>query len=163
VGTARAETVELRPVNDADVEIFYEQQREPEGVAMAMFPSRPREAFFSHWQRTSAQPDANRMTITFGGAVAGNIGSWATNDEDNVLVGYWIGNAFWGKGIATAALQLYLARHELRRPLHARVVSTNVGSIRVLEKCGFELVGRRSEFDEAFGVDVEELLLAYRR
>ena len=155
-------SVGLRPARDEDVEIFYEQQLEPEGAAMAMFPSRDRETFFAHWQKVGARSDATRMTITYGDAVAGNIGSWATGDEDNVLVGYWIGKAYWGKGIASAALHTYLTEHELRRPLHAHVVATNLGSIRVLEKCNFELVDGRTEHDETFGVEVEELRFAYR-
>ncbi len=156
-------TVGLRPVREDDVEIFFRQQCEPEGAAMAMFPTRDRAAFYGHWQKTSLRDDAKRMTITVGDAVAGNIGSWETSDEDNVLVGYWLGKEYWGRGIATAALDLYLREHEHRRPLHARVVSTNLGSIRVLEKCGFRLVGRETEPSDAFGVEVEELLFAYER
>jgi RimJ/RimL family protein N-acetyltransferase len=152
--------VGLRRVRETDLGIFYEHQREPEGVAMALFPARERAAFLAHWKRTLARPDANPMTVTYDGAVAGNIGSWAA--DDRVFVGYWLGRAYWGKGIATAALGAYLADHEPRRPLHAHVVATNLGSIRVLEKCGFELVEGTTGFDEAFGMDVEELLMTYR-
>jgi RimJ/RimL family protein N-acetyltransferase len=160
MGDARAEAVDLRPVRDADLEIFYEQQNEPEGAAMAMFPSRDRDVFFRHWQtKTLVNPEGRARTITYGGEVAGNIVSWA--DEDGVLVGYWLGKAYWGRGIASAALDAFLTGHEERRPVRAHVVSTNLGSIRVLEKCGFEVVERTTEFDERFGVDVEELLMAY--
>lgn len=150
--------VGLRPVREADLEIFYDQQSEPEGAAMAMFPSRERDVFFTHWQtRVLTNTDGKALTITYGDSVAGNVLSWAAGDQ--VLVGYWLGSEYWGKGIATAALELFLAEHERRRPLHAHVVSTNLGSIRVLEKCGFELVGRSTEFDERFERDVEELLM----
>ena len=153
----RPRPVGLRPVLEADLDAFYEYQREPEGVAMAVFAPRERDAFVAHWQRTLARPDANPMTVTYDGAVAGNIGSWAA--DHRVFVGYWLGSGFWGKGIATAALAAYLADHEPRRPMHAYVASTNLGSIRVLEKCGFELVERSTEFDERLGRDVEELLM----
>jgi RimJ/RimL family protein N-acetyltransferase len=93
--------------------------------------------------------------------VAGNIGSW--EQDGRVLLGYWLGSAYWGRGIATAALRSYLDEHEPRRPINAQVVATNLGSIRVLEKCGFELVGRETEYSEAFGVDVEELLMTRAR
>jgi RimJ/RimL family protein N-acetyltransferase len=159
---ARAEEVGLRPVRDADLEIFYGHQLEPEAVSMALFPSRDRDTFFRHWKtNTLVRPDARAMTITYGDSVAGNIGSWAT--EEHVLVGYWIGKAYWGRGVATGALQRFIAEHEPRRPLHAHVVAANVGSIRVLEKCGFEIVERTREFDESFGIEVEELLMAYKR
>ena len=152
-------SVGLRLVRDEDIEIFYEHQNEPEGAAMAMFPSRDRDVFFSHWAKTRARPDARIMTITYGDRVAGNIGSW--EEEGHVYLGYWIGKDYWGRGIATAALNAYVTEHELRRPLRAHVAATNIGSIRVLEKCGFELVSRTTEFNPAFGLDVEELLMAY--
>jgi RimJ/RimL family protein N-acetyltransferase len=129
---------------------------------MAMFPARERDAFLQHWRTvTLARPDAKARTITCGDAVAGNIGSW--EQDGRVLLGYWIGSTHWGRGIATAALRTYLDEHEPRRPIHAHVVATNVGSIRVLEKCGFELVERTREFDERFGIDVEELLMTRSR
>jgi RimJ/RimL family protein N-acetyltransferase len=153
--------VGLRPVREADLEVFYIQQREPEAVSMAAFPARDRAAFFTHWQtRVLTNPDGQAMTITYEDSVAGNVVSWAT--DDRVLIGYWLGSDYWGKGIATAALRMFLAGHERRRPLHAQVVSTNAGSIRVLEKCGFEPVERSTEFDETSGRDVEELLMVYR-
>lgn len=151
--------VGLRPVRDEDIEIFFEHQREPEGAAMAMFPSRDRDVFFSHWAKTRARTDARAMTITYEACVAGNIGSWA--EDEYIFLGYWIGKAYWGQGIATAALNAYVAEHELRRPLRAHVAATNIGSIRVLEKCGFELVSRTTEFNPVLGLDVEELLMAY--
>jgi RimJ/RimL family protein N-acetyltransferase len=64
--------------------------------------------------------------------------SWT---QDGVReVGYWIGKAYWGKGIATAALAEFLAV-EPTRPLYAHVARHNLGSVRVLEKCGFARVG----------------------
>jgi len=154
--------VELRRAGEADLEIFYEQQCDPEAAAMAVFPSRERDAFFAHWQgRVLPSSDGHAMTITYDGLVAGNIVSWAADGQ--VLVGYWLGRSYWGRGVATAALGLFLAEHETRRPIHAHVAATNVGSIRVLEKCGFELIGRSTGFDDAFGMDVEELLMVLER
>jgi RimJ/RimL family protein N-acetyltransferase len=142
--------VGLRSVREDDLEVFYEQQREPEAVAMAHFPARERDRFFDHWRtRILGEPTATAMTITVGDAVAGNIGSW--EQDGLVLVGYWLGKAYWGRGVATAALREFLAVHETRRPVHAYVFAANAGSIRVLEKCGFGPV----EHD-----DGEELLLA---
>ena len=60
-------------------------------------------------------------------------------------VAYWIERAAWGKGIATRALALLL---ELvtARPLHARAASDNAGSLRVLQKCGFQPAGTEKSF-----------------
>jgi hypothetical protein len=45
------------------------------------------------------------------------------------------------------------------RPLHARVASDNVGSRRVLEKCGFRVIATERSFAEARSAEVEELVL----
>ena len=54
-------------------------------------------------------------------------------------VTYWIGRSYWGKGIATRALNEFLTVDP--PPLHARVAYDNVASRRVLEKCGFRVIG----------------------
>ena len=80
------------------------------------------------------------------GAVAGNIVSWEHDGERDV--GYWIGREHWGEGVATAALGAFLTSSRTR-PLFAHVAAHNVGSIRVLEKCGFALVDQVTLPDEA--------------
>ena len=55
-------------------------------------------------------------------------------------VGYWQGKGFWGKGIATEALNQFLGVVKTR-PLFGRVAQHNGASRRVLEKCGFKFVG----------------------
>lgn len=131
----------LRDVVESDLPVFFEHQREPEGTAMADFPARDREAFDAHWRRILADDSLTKKTIVFEGQVAGNAVSWPQDGRQ--LVGYWLGKAFWGKGLATQALAELI--DELgTRPLHAYVAKTNVGSIRVLEKCGFV----RSDEDE---------------
>jgi RimJ/RimL family protein N-acetyltransferase len=126
--------VVLREVADDDLPIFFEHQLDPDATAMAAFPSRDREAFMKHWARILSDDSAVVRTILFGEQVAGNVVSWQAEDER--LVGYWIGRKHWGKGIATAALAAFLNVVD-PRPLHARVATHNIGSIRVLEKCGF--------------------------
>lgn len=126
--------VRLRNVADDDLPIFFEHQLDPAATAMAAFPSRDREAFMAHWARILGEDSVVLKTILFGEQVAGNVVSWLAEDER--LVGYWIGREYWGKGIATAALGAFLQVVE-PRPLHARVATHNIGSIRVLEKCGF--------------------------
>jgi RimJ/RimL family protein N-acetyltransferase len=54
------------------------------------------------------------------------------------MAGYWLGQKFWGKGIATEALTQFLALDK-SRPLYAIIAKTNRGSARVLEKCGFKV------------------------
>ena len=56
-------------------------------------------------------------------------------------IGYWIGEPFWGKGIATNAVQLavnYGFNNLKLVRIYAGVFANNVASQRVLEKSGFK-------------------------
>jgi RimJ/RimL family protein N-acetyltransferase len=138
----------LRDVREDDLDVFFEQQREPEAVAMAIFPAREREPFYAHWRRILADDRLVARAIDVDGEVAGNVVSW--EQDGRQLVGYWLGRDFWGRGLATAALADLVEELDTR-PLHAWVAASNVGSIRVLEKCGFVRVGEHT-------TDVEEYL-----
>lgn len=65
-------------------------------------------------------------------------------------IGYWIGEPFWGKGIATEAIGLLVKKIREQSPLivriYAEVFDYNAASMRVLEKNGFymETVRRKS-------------------
>jgi RimJ/RimL family protein N-acetyltransferase len=145
----------LRDVVDSDVDAFYEHQLDPEATRMALFPSRDREAFDAHWRRLLADDAGTKKTIVDDGKVAGNVLCW--EQDGRRLVGYWLGREFWGRGLATRALAEFI-EDVPARPLNAWVASSNVGSIRVLEKCGFVVAGSRTEHDEKLGEPVEELL-----
>jgi len=149
----------LRDADETDIPIFFEHQRDPEAARMAAFPPRDREAFTAHWQKILASDDVTKKTVLFEGQVAGNI---LIFDRDGKrLVGYWIGREFWGKGLATKALA-ELITEVTERPLYAYVATANVGSIRVLEKCGFTLSGHETEFDERLGEKIEEALFVLK-
>jgi RimJ/RimL family protein N-acetyltransferase len=94
--------------------------------------------------------------IVVDGEVAGTIGSWGEPDEREVT--YWIGRSYWGKGIATGALNAFLAVDQ-SRPLRARVACDNVASHRVLEKCGFRVVATERSFAQARSAGIEEFVL----
>lgn len=146
--------VQLRPVQEGDLPFLYEHQLDDEANRMASFRPRDRDAFMAHWTRILADPTALARTIEADGTVVGNIGSW--NHHGVRLVGYWIGREHWGRGFATAALARFLET-DLTRPLHALVVPSNVGSIRVLERCGFA----RSDDDIATDDEVEEFVYRF--
>ncbi|MDL2224253.1 GNAT family N-acetyltransferase [Bacteroides sp. 519] len=59
----------------------------------------------------------------------------------NAEIGYWIGEPYWGKGYATETVRLLLnfafeALNLLR--VYANIYEYNIGSMKVLEKVGFE-------------------------
>jgi RimJ/RimL family protein N-acetyltransferase len=145
----------IRDVHPSDLPIFFEQQLDPVAVRMAAFFSRDREAFDAHWAKILANPECRIQTIEHDGEVAGNIGSWES--EGHRYVGYWLGQPFWGKGIATKALMQFLKKE--MRPLLARVAKTNIASRRVLEKCGFKLIGEEKTQPIQPGMEeVDELI-----
>nr|WP_216618497.1 GNAT family N-acetyltransferase [Corallococcus carmarthensis] len=131
----------LRNVTDEDLPIFYEHQRDAVALRMAAFPSRERDAFLTHWRTKVLRPENVTRTIVVGGLAAGYIGSW--EQDGKRLIAYWMGREHWGKGIATGALSEFLVL-EPSRPLHAWVAIHNVGSIRVLEKCGFRTMAQEN-------------------
>jgi len=131
--------VGLRGVEEADLEVFLEQQLDPEAARVANFPSRDRERFMTHWTtRVLGDPTVLVQTVTVDGEVAGSIVAWW--DQDRRFVGYWLGRPFWGRGVGTRAVKLFLQRERVR-PLYADPFSGNPASIRILEKCGFERSG----------------------
>lgn len=148
--------IELRDVSEADLPIFFEHQRDPEASRMASFPTRNWDGFMAHWTRIMADQSILMKTILFEGNVAGNIVCFEQLGEREV--GYWIGRQFWGKGIATRALEEFLKQIETR-PLYAHVAKNNTGSRRVLEKCGFAMDGEDKFFSKLFGDDIEEYIL----
>lgn len=127
--------VVLRLVEDGDLSSFFDWQADEESSRMAAVASRDEEAFAAHWSRIRSDPDCMLRTIVADGDVVGHALSWTAAEAR--VVGYWLGKTYWGRGIATEALRLYL-EEEVRRPLHATVAEHNAGSRRVLEKAGFE-------------------------
>lgn len=147
----------LRAVQSADLPVLFEHQLDPEAARLAAFPSRQHDAFMAHWAKLLANPANAARTIVHGGRVAGQIGAWTDAGSGERMVGYWIGREYWGQGIASAALAQFIGE-ERARPLTARVVRHNPASIRVLQKCGFVVVGE-DRFTGADGQVVEEIVL----
>ena len=141
-----APVVSLRAVEDGDLPFFFAWQSDEESFRMAAVPARDEEAFAAHWAKIRSNPDSTLRTIVADGVVVGNALSW-TADEGR-MVGYWVGKEHWGRGIASAALGLFLEidRH---RPMLATVAEHNAGSRRVLEKAGFQLVSKKLVDDGA--------------
>jgi ribosomal-protein-alanine N-acetyltransferase len=88
------------------------------------------------------------FAICVEGHVVGGIGLVPGSDIHRVSaeVGYWLGESFWGRGIAACALRgltdyAFATFAELNR-LFAYVDENHPASIRVLEKAGFRREGR---------------------
>jgi RimJ/RimL family protein N-acetyltransferase len=145
----------LRDVTADDLPTLFVHQLDPDASRMAAFPPRDRAAFMTHWTTNVLANDAViKKAILVGGEVAGHVVAFEM--EGDLEVGYWVAKEHWGKGVATRALAQFLEQVR-RRPLVAHVARHNVGSIRVLEKCGFTLV--REGTGIVRGEPVEEVVL----
>jgi RimJ/RimL family protein N-acetyltransferase len=149
----------LREVRDEDLAVLFEQWADPVAAQMAAFTApdhMDRDAFERRWSRLRADQTVINRAVVVDGEVAGTVGSWGDQDEREVT--YWIGRSYWGKGIATHALNAFLTV-DPSRPLHARVAYDNVASRRVLEKCGFRVIATERGFAEARSAEIEEFAL----
>lgn len=130
----RNSIVRIRNVEQADLPQMYEFQLDPESNQLAVTIPRNVDAFAAHWNTILRDLNVIAKAIVVGEVLAGSISCFKLDGLDSV--GYWIAKDFWGKGIAMRALELLLDAVAIR-PLHARVATSNVASIRVLQKCGF--------------------------
>ena len=147
-----AHEIRLRDVIIEDLPIFFEHQIDSEAVDLAAHSPRDQVAFQSHWTELLSKESVIKKTILLDDLVVGYIISFVYFGVREV--GYWIGKEYWGQGIATRALLAFLDQVPLR-PLRASVAKHNRGSKRVLEKCGFRLVGEDKEFSNMGGKVVE--------
>ncbi|MEU5325484.1 GNAT family N-acetyltransferase [Streptomyces parvus] len=152
--------VSLRAVEDADLPLFFAWMSDPDATRVAAFtPKNPtdRSAFDAHWARIrSGSGGVVMRTAVADGVVVGHVGAYGEMGDRQVT--YWIDRAHWGRGLATAALRAFLDETPTR-PLHARAAADNLGSRRVLEKCGFVVTGTDRGFAQARGEEIDEVLV----
>ncbi|MEO8523060.1 MAG: GNAT family protein [Acidobacteriota bacterium] len=110
-------------------------------------------------------PHASNLAIEVDGEAAGAIGYVIGTDVErySAEIGYWLGEALWGRGIATEALTL-VAGHVFDRTnllrLFAVPFADNAASIRVLEKAGFVREGLLRSSSVKFGRPRDQALYA---
>lgn len=110
-------------------------------------------------------PDASNLAIEVDGEAAGAIGYVIGTDVErySAEIGYWLGEALWGRGIVTEALTLVVGdvfeRLNLLR-LFAVPFADNAASIRVLEKAGFAREGLLHSSSVKFGRPRDQVLYA---
>ena len=131
----------LRDVCEDDLPIFFEHQCDPVAYELAGFTPRDDQEFRAQWHGNILEDDhVVKKTILIDGEVVGFVVSFERSGKREI--GYWIGRAHWGRGIASEAIRRFLS-HDPKRPLFGVVAKHNLASIRVLEKCGFTIVEPR--------------------
>jgi RimJ/RimL family protein N-acetyltransferase len=113
----------------------------------------------------TASPET-MLAIAVKGAAVGGIGFKLHADVERVSaeIGYWIGEAFWGRGIATDALcattKYAIETHRLTR-IYAVPFAWNAASCRVLEKAGYVLEGRLRRSAVKDGLVTDQMQYAF--
>ena len=106
------------------------------------------------------------FAIAVDGEAVGGIGFVLQSDVDRASaeVGYWLGEALWGRGIATDALiavTRYAIEHHALTRLFAVPFAGNAASLRVLEKAGYVLEARLRRSAIKDGTIVDQLQYAF--
>lgn len=150
--------IKLRPTTVTDLDILFQFQLDPDAGYLAAFMPKDfadKEAYLAKYTRLLNDPTVNNQTIISGTVIAGSIAKFVM--EGDAEITYWIDKAFWGKGLATAALKDFL-KIETARPIFGRVAFDNIGSQKVLEKCGFVKTGSDTGFANARQTEIEEFI-----
>jgi ribosomal-protein-alanine N-acetyltransferase len=114
------------------------------------------------------QSPATNFAIATADELVGGIGIELQTDvfRRGAELGYWLGEAYWGCGIATAAVTAFthyaFEAHDLLR-IFAGVFSWNPGSMRVLEKAGYIREGVLRQSVVKGGQVLDKMLYAVTR
>lgn len=119
------------------------------------------------WIQYVVDPELEtNFAIDVGGVAVGNIGLRIGEDIDrySAEVWYWLGQAYWGRGIVSAAMKALIdyafTQFRLTR-LYAQPMAHNAASIKVLEKAGFHREGLLRDSVVKNGVLMDTVLYAY--
>ena len=105
------------------------------------------------------------FAIEVDGVAGGSIGFVMKQDiyRKTAEIGIWLGEPFWGRGIATEALgaltDYAFSHYDLLR-MYAAVFEWNTGSMRALEKAGFVFEARLHKNAVKDGQVIDELIYA---
>ncbi|HLG13655.1 MAG TPA: GNAT family N-acetyltransferase [Blastocatellia bacterium] len=121
------------------------------------------------WIETaSTASPVTSFAIEVDGEAVGGIGFTLRDDVFRVSaeIGYWLGEEYWGRGIATEAVRAMtdyvFANYDIHR-VWAGVFEWNPGSMRVLEKAGFKFEGRMKKSVIKEGQIIDEMIYAIWR
>lgn len=141
-----------------DLDRLFEFQLDEEARHLAAFtPANytDRQAYLQKFTKLLSDPSVTMFTIWRNNAIVGSVAKFEIDSQAEIT--YWIDRAFWGSGIASAALG-ELLRNEAMRPIFGRVACDNFGSQKVLERCGFAKIGNDNGYANARGAEIEEFI-----
>ena len=148
----------LTKTEKEDLNTLFQFQTDKVGGYLAAFmPKDPNDkaAYIEKYSKFLTNPTINMRTIKMNNEIVGSIFKFVMEGDNEIT--YWIDRKFWGQGIATKALKNFLTI-ESNRPIFGRVAFDNIGSKKVLEKCGFEKIGTDKSFANARQEEIEEYI-----
>jgi RimJ/RimL family protein N-acetyltransferase len=159
-GTLAANTaaprIRLRELTAADLPTIFGYQSDREGNELAAMVPRTWDEFEAHWLEALADRDITARGILLDDQLVGQVTCFPRDGK--FWVGYWIDRAHWGRGLATRGLALLVEQVGVR-PLFGCVAVHNLGSLRVLERCGFVEIERRMCPGDERHLACEEVIL----
>jgi len=96
-----------------------------------------------------SSPKRQNLAIVINNEACGSMGIIPGTDIEcrTAEIGYWLSEVYWNRGILSNALPLFQLWVQSEYPdihrIYATVFATNLPSIRVLQKAGFEMEGPR--------------------
>lgn len=119
-------------------------------------------------RRAHEDPNQLNLAIVVEGKAVGGIGLVFLQDvhRHTAEIGYWLGEAYWGRGISTEAVKAvteYIVSRFYVYRIQARVFEWNKASCRVLEKAGYHLEGRLRKHVTKDGKVADEYIFAFTR
>lgn len=136
------------------------------------FPFPYAEADAQGWLALVAERDpVTNVAIEVDGAAVGGIGLELRDPDDverrTAEIGYWLGRAAWGRGVATSAVIAWTAYGLQAFPdllrIEAGVYGWNPASMRVLEKAGYTREGVARQAITKDGHTTDRVLFGFVR
>ncbi|MDI9830636.1 GNAT family N-acetyltransferase [Streptomyces sp. KAU_LT] len=154
-----ARDISLRPLTEDDIPVLFEIQLDEDAQWLAAFTdaaaARDAAAFERKYRKILADEAIVNRVVEVDGEIVGSVATFPMEGDTELT--YWIRKDWWGRGVASAAVAGLLAEVK-HRPIHARVVEDNTGSVRVLERNGFVRVGSEDSFAPGRQATVTELI-----
>jgi len=119
-------------------------------------------------EQTGKESPLTNFAIEVSGQAVGTVGLMLQTDifRRSAEIGYWIGEEFWGRGIVTeavsATVEYGFANFDIAR-IFAGVLEWNKGSMRVLEKAGFQFEARMRKAVTKDGHTMDDFVYALIR
>lgn len=135
--------IKLRPFTETDANLltrYLNDEAVTQYITAAI--AKPYTDEDANWWVNVGSKSGHIQAIEFNGTLVGCISATFGNFEysHSAELGYWLGQKYWNKGIATRAVKIFtqtLFNNTDVARLFVSMVSENIASIRVLEKNGF--------------------------